>query len=344
MIRAFTEGKDIYAIFAQSAFNNKYEDNLEFYPEGTKLIIDGQEVICGYKTHKNVEGKKRRGVGKVINLAVTYGMGPDSLASMTNRTYQEGVDLLNSFFKDFKTLKNWLDNNIETAKKIGYVEGLYGRRRHLSDVNLPLYDVRYSKNVNTQLKNFNPFLICENKEDDTLLKWKKLCSSNLTKKQYYEYKEQAKKDNIEIISNSAFITRAERQTSNSIIQGSAATLTKIAMINIFNDKELNDLGFRLLITVHDEVLGECPKENIKEVEERLNKVMIDSLKPYLVVPISCDLYSVPCWYYDEMANSLTKRLVELEQSGLTHEQAYDIIKKEHCELLEEQIEDMLKLE
>lgn len=40
-------GQDLYSLIASKAYNNKYEDNLEFYPEGTKITFDGKEVICG---------------------------------------------------------------------------------------------------------------------------------------------------------------------------------------------------------------------------------------------------------------------------------------------------------
>ena len=42
---------------------------------------------------------------------------------------------------------------------------------------------------------------------------------------------------------------------NARIQGGAATITKIAMRKVFDDEILNDLGFRLLITVHDRPLS-----------------------------------------------------------------------------------------
>ena len=37
MIDAYMKGQDLYAVIAQSAFDNNYEDNLEFYPEFTEL-------------------------------------------------------------------------------------------------------------------------------------------------------------------------------------------------------------------------------------------------------------------------------------------------------------------
>ena len=47
MKQAYFEGKDLYAVIAQSMFNNEYWENLEFYPEGTEIELDGRKVISG---------------------------------------------------------------------------------------------------------------------------------------------------------------------------------------------------------------------------------------------------------------------------------------------------------
>lgn len=47
MMEAYTTGKDLYAMIAQSAFDNEYTDNLEFYSPGYEIEIDGQKVIAG---------------------------------------------------------------------------------------------------------------------------------------------------------------------------------------------------------------------------------------------------------------------------------------------------------
>ena len=52
MINAYLNGKDLYATIAMGVYNNKYEDNLETYPDGTL----------------NAEGKKRRGSCKSLLL------------------------------------------------------------------------------------------------------------------------------------------------------------------------------------------------------------------------------------------------------------------------------------
>ena len=68
MIKAYAEGKDLYSVIASMSFNRKYEDCLEFYPEGTEIEFEGQRVVCGHKTHQNKEGKKYRSMAKSILL------------------------------------------------------------------------------------------------------------------------------------------------------------------------------------------------------------------------------------------------------------------------------------
>ena len=59
-MQAYLQGKDLYAVIAQSMFNNEYWENLEFYPEGHEIELDGKKIICGKKTHLHKAGKERR--------------------------------------------------------------------------------------------------------------------------------------------------------------------------------------------------------------------------------------------------------------------------------------------
>ena len=47
MRAAYLEGKDLYCVIASNIYNNKYEDNLEHYPEGTVLELDGKKTVAG---------------------------------------------------------------------------------------------------------------------------------------------------------------------------------------------------------------------------------------------------------------------------------------------------------
>ena len=107
MLQVYEEGKDIYASIAQSIFKNNYEDNLEFYdPEKTQI---------------NLEGKKRRKVGKVIILATMYGMGKRSVARKLGITTAEADEMLNAFYSQYEGVKKAIDFSVSYCKKYGFV-------------------------------------------------------------------------------------------------------------------------------------------------------------------------------------------------------------------------------
>ena len=202
----------------------------------------------------------------------------------------------------------------------------------------------FSEKDEKNTSNFNPFLICNdrhNVENKKIATYKKKLQNVTYNSQIRKIIDEASKDGINIRCNSNLIAEAERQSVNAIIQGGAATLTKLAMINIDNDEILNKLGFKLLITIHDEVLGECPKENIQEVAKRLTQVMIDTAKPDMNVPMSCDAYSVSHWYEDELSAELEKELDSYMKNNLTKEEAMSKIILEHSESTEDFIRSLL---
>ena len=60
----------------------------------------------------------------------------------------------------------------------------------------------------------------------------------------------------EIIDNTKIVADAERQCVNARIQGSAATQTKIAQVQIFNNEEFRRLGGKIILQVHDKFCRE----------------------------------------------------------------------------------------
>jgi DNA polymerase-1 len=77
-------------------------------------------------------------------------------------------------------------------------------------------------------------------------------------------------------------------------------MSKKAMILVGNDVRLKELGFKLLIPVHDELIAQCPIENVKECSERFAELMSIAAKDKLEVPISCDVSCSYQWYGDEI--------------------------------------------
>lgn len=66
---------------------------------------------------------------------------------------------------------------------------------------------------------------------------------------------------------------ARRQAINTVIQGSAADIIKLAMLAVAGDARLRDMGACLLLQVHDELLLEAPEENAGEVGARVAELM-----------------------------------------------------------------------
>jgi DNA polymerase-1 len=79
---------------------------------------------------------------------------------------------------------------------------------------------------------------------------------------------------------------ARRQAINTRVQGSAADIIKMAMIAAENDKTLKDLGARLILQVHDELLLEAPENNAQKAGKRLAEIMEGVIK--LDVPLVAD--------------------------------------------------------
>ena len=330
MLNAYKEGKDLYAVIASLSFGVPYENCLEFHP------------ITGVK---QVEGKERRSQAKGVLLGLLYGRGSASIGEQLGKSKEESQEIIDKFFKAFPKVKKWIDETHKKVKKTGYVEDWYGRRRRLPDIMLSEYEFYYDTE-STSSANFNPFIGCKDRVDEELLKkvneYKYKLSKVKYNKQIFEIVDKAKQDNITIKCNSNRIAQAERQSVNAIIQGGAASLTKLAMVNIDNDEELKRLGFKLLITIHDEVLGECPKENADRVAVRLCEVMMNTSKPYMNVPMSVDAYNVSHWYEDEYQAELLKELDTYINSGLTKEEAERKIITEHSESTEDFIDSLLK--
>lgn len=56
-----------------------------------------------------------------------------------------------------------------------------------------------------------------------------------------------------------------------------------------------------MIPVHDELLGEIPRENAKRGAERLTEVMIEAARDIVDIPMKCDPSIVERWYGEEIS-------------------------------------------
>jgi len=80
---------------------------------------------------------------------------------------------------------------------------------------------------------------------------------------------------------------AERAAINTPIQGTAADLIKIAMINIHRRLQKENLRARMILQVHDELVFEAPEDELAALEKLVRKEMSSAIK--LDVPIKVDM-------------------------------------------------------
>ncbi len=98
------------------------------------------------------------------------------------------------------------------------------------------------------------------------------------------------------IKASNFQTRAfgERVALNTPVQGSAADIIKLAMINVYKRLKAEKLESKLILQVHDELIIEAPKNEAEKVQVLLREEMEKAAK--LSVPLKVDMKVGRSWY------------------------------------------------
>ena len=197
MLEAFVAGNDFHKATAAKVYNVAYED---------------------------VTSEQRRNA-KTVNFSITYGAGATNLSRQLSISRKEATELIQSYFREFSGLKNYMDTTVNSARETGYVKTLLGRRRNLRDIN--------SRNS--------------------------LTASN-----------------------------AERVAINTPIQGTAADMIKIAMIDIHNEFKQQKLKSVMVLQVHDELVFDVYKPELEQVKSIISSKMQNAI-PDLKVPILVEM-------------------------------------------------------
>lgn len=106
-IEAFRAGKDIHAATASKIFGVP-EDQLT---------------------------REQRNRAKVANFGIIYGISAFGLSQRLGIPRQEAKQLIEGYFSSYPQVENYMNQMIQSAKEIGYVTTLYGRKRYLPDIN-----------------------------------------------------------------------------------------------------------------------------------------------------------------------------------------------------------------
>jgi len=196
MIDAFKNGEDIHASTAAKVFN-----------------VPLDEVT-----------REQRSNAKTVNFGIIYGVSAFGLSNQTDLSRSEAKELIDTYYKTYPKLRNYMSELVDFARENGYVQTVLGRRRYLKDINSRNAVVRGA---------------------------------------------------------------AERNAVNAPIQGSAADIIKIAMINIHKKLSDNSFKTKMLLQVHDELVFDVPKSELDEMKELIKSEMENAYK--LVVPLDVEL-------------------------------------------------------
>ena len=121
-------------------------------------ILSGDEKLCGIfragrdvhtevaamvfgVEHDRIDAEMRRRA-KVINFGILYGMGVNALRQQLGSTTAEAHKFLDDYFHTFTTLAEYLESTKGFARKHGYTETLFGRRRQFPEMKSSLPYVR----------------------------------------------------------------------------------------------------------------------------------------------------------------------------------------------------------
>jgi DNA polymerase-1 len=202
MIEAFKNGEDIHASTAAKVFNVPLEDVT----------------------------REQRSNAKTVNFGIIYGVSAFGLSNQTNLTRGESKELIETYYKTYPKLRDYMDDQVEFARENGYVKTVMGRRRYLKDINARNQMVR---------------------------------------------------------------SAAERNAVNAPIQGSAADIIKVAMINIFKKLEEQNLKTKMLLQVHDELIFDVPKDELEDLKKLIKTEMEGAYQ--LVIPLKVDVGTGQNW-------------------------------------------------
>jgi DNA polymerase-1 len=107
MIEAFKSGHDIHKATAAKVFH-----------------VQLDEVT-----------REQRSAAKAVNFGIIYGQSAFGLSQNLGISRTEAKGIIDSYFEQYATIKNYMDGAVTQAREKGYVETIMQRRRYLPDIN-----------------------------------------------------------------------------------------------------------------------------------------------------------------------------------------------------------------
>ena len=108
---------------------------IEIFKKGEDIHTATAAAIHNIPLDKVTKDIRRS--AKEVNFGVLYGMGSFGLSSRTGISHFEAKEFIQKYFDTFAGVKKYMDNTLAQAKKTGYVETLFGRKRYVPELQSP---------------------------------------------------------------------------------------------------------------------------------------------------------------------------------------------------------------
>jgi DNA polymerase I len=113
---------------------------VEAFERGGDIHRQTAAVIFGVAEHAVTAEMRAR--AKTINFGTIYGQGSFALSRQLGITQDEAKTFIRQYFERFAGVRAWLDATIDQARRQGYVETLFGRRRYVPELKDKNFNVR----------------------------------------------------------------------------------------------------------------------------------------------------------------------------------------------------------
>ena len=112
---------------------NAFKDKIDIHSLTASQVFD-------LPITKVTEEQRRK--AKAINFGIIYGITQYGLAKQISVTNEQAQDFINSYFKKFPEIKDYMQRTVKICRKQGYVTNIFGRRIHLRGINDKNFSVR----------------------------------------------------------------------------------------------------------------------------------------------------------------------------------------------------------
>ncbi|MFC4709527.1 DNA polymerase I [Enterococcus eurekensis] len=113
-----------------------------------QAFVEGQDIhtstamrVFGIDDAKQVTPNMRRDA-KAVNFGIVYGISDYGLSQNLGITRKEAQQYIDTYFKRYPGVKEYMESVVREAKDTGYVETLFQRRRYLPDINSRNFNLR----------------------------------------------------------------------------------------------------------------------------------------------------------------------------------------------------------